>query len=161
MENYSSTLSIFKKDFMYIDMACGLSHNSSLLFKHGAILVHNRKVIGSAYNTRRVQYRDGIIGKGICSSHAEVSAIRNAIKMIGANKLRSYTTTMYIARQTPTGKYAESAPCKKCAQALLDFGIRYIVYTNQDGGIIKSLVRNYSAAKGTRTNYNDNESYFK
>ena len=69
--------------------------------------------------------------------HAEINAIKKAIKRISPAQLKD--CTMYVVRlKWDTEKlafvWAMSKPCAGCQQCLAEFGIRKIVYTTEDSG---------------------------
>ncbi len=72
-------LPITNRDKRYIDVAFTASFDSNMLRKHGCCVVENNKVIGTGCNINRTQFKDNFIGLS-CSCHAEMSALRNAIK---------------------------------------------------------------------------------
>lgn len=58
------------------------------------------------------------------STHAEVAALKQLPQDINLKN-----ATMYVARITPGGRPAMSAPCANCQVALKEAGIRKVVYT--------------------------------
>lgn len=72
-------MQLTKRDNHYIDVAYDASQYSRMLMKHGACVVENNRVIGVASNSSRTQFKDKFIGVS-CSCHAEMNALRNAIK---------------------------------------------------------------------------------
>ena len=66
--------------------------------------------------------------------HAEVAAIKNALRKVSVNDLAR--ATIYIARAKKTGrggsfKEGEAAPCQGCRRAIETFGIRRVVHTSE------------------------------
>ena len=64
--------------------------------------------------------------------HAEIAAIKNALRLIHVDDLKS--ATLYVARAkraSRDGPWVEgiAAPCEGCARAIMSFGIRKVVYT--------------------------------
>lgn len=75
----SKTLNVSKNDYKFINIALDMAHTSEMLMKHGSVVVQNNRVIGKGCNSRRTQFGDNFIGKS-CSCHAEMTALRNALK---------------------------------------------------------------------------------
>lgn len=67
--------------------------------------------------------------------HAEVNAIKNAIKRGGVDILKK--STLYIARVRSingTGyERAMAKPCVGCRRCIAEFGIKNVVYTTNEG----------------------------
>jgi tRNA(Arg) A34 adenosine deaminase TadA len=59
--------------------------------------------------------------------HAEIAAIKNALKLIDEEALES--CTMYIARVKKDGSPALAKPCSGCQRALLQFGLENVEWT--------------------------------
>lgn len=58
--------------------------------------------------------------------HAEVDAIRQAVRLVGAD-LSGFK--MYVARVHRDGAEACAKPCRGCQSAILAFGIRHVEWT--------------------------------
>ena len=78
----ATTMTVSKHDYKFIDMALDMAYTSNMLMKHGSVVVENNRVIGKGCNSRRTQFGDKFIGKS-CSCHAEMTALRNALKAKG------------------------------------------------------------------------------
>ena len=87
------------KDFSYINRAIQASTKSTMLMKHGCVIVENNKIVGSGYNSYRTQFGDKFIKKS-CSCHAEIHALREVmkIKMKKHNKSQSHYHTIKVAK---------------------------------------------------------------
>lgn len=93
--------------------------------KHGAIIVHKKKIIATGFNYILKQYYHEF------SIHAEISAI-NSLK--GSQQLKTILPEceLYVVRIGPneyheTLKY--SKPCCKCQKVINKFGIRKAYYS--------------------------------
>jgi len=65
-------------------------------------------------------------------THAEIDALKNAIKRIPINKL--HKATMYVVRVKKAGSIGLAKPCNKgCSQAINRFNIGRVVYTTENG----------------------------
>ena len=73
------TMEVSKKDEKFIDAALQVADKSSMLMKHGCVVVESNKIIGSGCNNYRTQFSDKFITKA-CSCHAEMHALRSALK---------------------------------------------------------------------------------
>lgn len=68
-----------------------------------------------------------------CFLHAEVSAIKNALKQEGASILKK--STLYICRAKHASNdpddwcWGLARPCKGCLKAILDFDLRGVVFS--------------------------------
>lgn len=68
-----------KKDYTFINKAIIASTKSTMLMRHGCVVVENNTVIGTGYNSYRTQFGDKFI-KESCSCHAELHALREVMK---------------------------------------------------------------------------------
>lgn len=73
------TMDITKKDKKFINDAIEASKNSTMLMKHGCVVVENNRVIAKGWNNYRTRFNDNFIGKS-CSCHAEMHALRQVLK---------------------------------------------------------------------------------
>lgn len=65
--------------------------------------------------------------------HAEIGAIKNALKRVDVDSLRK--ADLYVLRvRNENRKRAMSKPCAGCMRAIAEFGIRRVIYTTDDGG---------------------------
>src|SRR6056297_3893521 len=87
----------------------------------GAVIVHNQRAIGAAYNQRE-QLHDP-------TAHAEMIAITQAAEMLGDWRLED--CTLYVTLE----------PCPMCAGAILQARIPLVVYGAEDpkAGAVSSL----------------------
>lgn len=83
-----SYLPLTKRDDHFVNVAYNASHDSNMLMKHGACVVENNRVIGVGCNSTRTQFKDKFIGVS-CSCHAEMSALRDALKHKNSRALRN------------------------------------------------------------------------
>lgn len=69
--------------------------------------------------------------------HAELGAVlrsTNAILRAGDSKVHTTSVhTMLVQRFHNNGALANAKPCKSCQLMLKDFGVKKIVYTDEDG----------------------------
>jgi deoxycytidylate deaminase len=143
----SCELNISKKDNYYINVAYNESLKSIMCFKHGCCVVQNNKVIGLGHNIIRTQFSDGFIGSS-CSCHAEMCALRNAVKTkknkVIKKKKFTCNLTVYIVRTSKKLENLEnSAPCVDCYKKMKEIGVSKIVYSSDNGEIKKERMKNY------------------
>jgi deoxycytidylate deaminase len=94
--------------------------------KHGAVLTKNGNVVAVATNRLRNCPRTiKHAGADNYSYHAERLAIRRA----QANNVDLDGAVIYVARSMGRGS-GLSRPCNRCYDAIVDAGIKKIVYTN-------------------------------
>jgi tRNA(Arg) A34 adenosine deaminase TadA len=96
--------------------------------KHAAAIYLGNKLISVGVNqlkTHPLQARFGI-NRDAIYLHAEIDAIRNALKRISLDDLSR--TTLYVAR-IRDGKPKLSKPCAGCTRAILHFNIHDVYWT--------------------------------
>ena len=81
-----------RSDEAFVNIASNEAEKSSLLMKHGCVVVKNGKIVGRGYNNSRSTSSDNFISNS-CSCHAEMAALRQFYH-------RSLTNTY--------GKYSDS-----------------------------------------------------
>jgi deoxycytidylate deaminase len=104
-----------------------VAQRSTYRWKHGAVVAKGNKVIGFAPNKFR---NPPTVDEHNVSVHAEAAVIKDLTK-IG---IELKGTTIYIARVNNAGESTISRPCTNCMKAIVDAGIKEIVYTNELGG---------------------------
>ncbi len=62
--------------------------------------------------------------------HAEVSALKNALKKYGLDEIEG--STIYVARKLKDGSIGNAKPCKVCQIPLKLFKIKSVYYTDDD-----------------------------
>ncbi len=95
-----------------------------------AVIVNRKGVpVGVGVNSRKTDPLAKKYGKhpeALCL-HAEIAAIKIALKKIEVEELAS--CTMYVARVLKNGEPALAKPCIGCAKAILEFGIGNVEWT--------------------------------
>lgn len=103
-----------------------------------AAVVHKNKIISYGFN----QYRTSWVQRRFQSNpearylHAEVDAVKNALKIINAEDLSK--ATLYVARSRKIdGKhvFGNAKPCRGCEQCIAWFDIKRVYYTTDEGAI--------------------------
>jgi tRNA(Arg) A34 adenosine deaminase TadA len=118
---------------------------------HGCIVVLNGQEIGAGYNNYRNYSRDKIISDCL-SCHAEISAVRNAIKA-EPNQRRIKKMKVYVVRLSDQGKYLDSKPCYNCHCRMHSLGIRNVIYSTGDDFVSMDLRRHRSGNVSTGYRY--------
>jgi tRNA(Arg) A34 adenosine deaminase TadA len=73
-------MSLTKNDLKFINEALNVANSSTMLMKHGCVVVEGNKIIARGWNNYRNQFHDKFIGKS-CSCHAEMHALRQVIRV--------------------------------------------------------------------------------
>lgn len=109
-----------------------LARKSTFRTRHGAVVVHDGKIIGSGYN---VNLTHSMVKKysEYKTLHAEMVAIMRV-----KNKRLLKDSAIFVARINPDGKPMMSKPCKTCMEIIRDtWKIPDIYYTNEQGNWVK------------------------
>jgi|LauGreDrversion4_2_1035121.scaffolds.fasta_scaffold01700_15 deoxycytidylate deaminase len=136
------------KDEKFIEFACQYAYQSEMFSRHGCVLVSQGRIVSYGVNQLRNYSKDRII-QG-CSCHAEMDAIRNAVK----NKVfvkHVPKLTIYIARFNRNHTYLDARPCILCYHLISSYGIRRIVYT-LEGTIVRVNTLDYTPQEHTKGN---------
>lgn len=115
----------------FIDIASNEAKKSNMIKKHGAILVHRNKVIGSGYNyltpsSGKIHEKRTDTNKARYSIHAEVSCIRSVRP---ENRKYIASSVLIVVRINTDGDYLDSLPCKNCSSVINKYKIRKTMYT--------------------------------
>lgn len=76
----SEKMSLTKNDYKFINEALNVANCSTMLMKHGCVVVEGNKIIGRGWNNYRNRFNDKFIGKS-CSCHAEMHALRQVLRV--------------------------------------------------------------------------------
>lgn len=114
----------------FLQLAIETAKSSPSKKKVGAVLLRKNKVIATAVNLEKKTHplqakfaqRVGLVEK--IYLHAEVSALIKA---------REDADTIVVARVNNQNKLRNSCPCKVCALALEEAGVKNIYYSTDDG----------------------------
>lgn len=97
--------------------------------RHAAAIYVGNRLVAVGVNqmkTHPMQARFGINEEAVYL-HAEIDAIKNALKRISLDDLQ--TATLYVAK-SKNGKSKNSKPCEGCQKAIMHFGIPHVHWTN-------------------------------
>lgn len=112
-----------KKQRKYFDLCIRLANNSSIVHKHGCVIVNNQtgNVIGSGYNKQSSNTH-------VSSIHAEMDAIKSVKK----NMLLHNRCDMYIVRigRNDNYEFKYSKPCEECTEIIKrKTNIKHVYYS--------------------------------
>lgn len=104
-----------------------------------AAIVYKNNVISIGHNSRRTHPFQAKYGKNpmaICM-HAEINAIKNALNHLEVDDFKKTTIMIYrVKKQNGLRKAAwvdgMAKPCEGCARAIMEFGIKKIVYSTEE-----------------------------
>lgn len=98
-----------------------------------AAIVLDKNIVSFGVNSRKTDTWAFYYSKhpeAICV-HAEVAAIKNAVKRVGISVLEN--STLYIARRKKSNDIwvdGNCCPCAGCQKAIKHFKIKKVIYTN-------------------------------
>lgn len=61
------------------------------------------------------------------STHAEIAAIHNYLKVYGADRISE--CTLYVVRLLANGQLASAKPCRGCEEAIKAFNIKRVIHS--------------------------------
>lgn len=109
----------------YINLASKIAEKSTSKYRLGCIIVKKGKIVSVGYNsTSKTHPKSRTWGNYL---HSEIRAL------ISLSKEDSNNATVYVARIRKDSSYAISKPCPVCYEALKVAGIKFIVYTDNNG----------------------------
>jgi len=137
------------KDEYYLGIALAVAARSTcILRQYGAIIVRNDVVVSSGYNGAARKVKDCMEfgfclkeavhappGKGyeFCPSvHAEENAIINAARQ-GSSVLDA--VLFLVGKNFKDNSIAEAEPCERCRRAIINSGMKNVVFRKKDGSI--------------------------
>ena len=113
------------------------SHNS----RHASAIVYRNQVAAFGFNSLKSHPLQVKYGKNSESIflHSEVDAIKNSLRSLSLRELSR--STIYVARIKQISSVDNrlvpgmSCPCAGCMRAIVEFDIKRVIYTCDDGGI--------------------------
>lgn len=134
-----------KKELRYFDVARAISKTSNYHGTHvGCCIVYKGIVVSVASNCEKTHplqskynvFRDFDSVTAVNKLHAEV----HAISLLLSNK-NNYIdwrkASIFVYRETKSGKQVISKPCEACSQLIKDLGISYVYYIDYNGCKVK------------------------
>jgi len=119
-------------------LAKGVDDSSA---KIAAAIVYKNRTIALGVNQMKSHPFQAKYGKNGDSifMHAEISVIKDALKILSFSEMNDATLVVCrIKRPSAQSKdfvYGMAKPCPGCTRAIVDFGIKKVIYTTDDGGI--------------------------
>lgn len=135
---------MFKRKFL--DLAATLSLSSDKQERIGAVITDRNRLVSwgislkkthpvqEKYNRIRFADNAGEPGIDIAHIHAEIDALNRS----KSKNLKGHT--IYIYRESMGGDLRMCRPCKGCMQALIDRGIKKMVYTTPNGVAVEKII---------------------
>jgi deoxycytidylate deaminase len=99
-------------------------------YKLAAAIVYKNRIISygvPSYKTSPFQKKYAADEHKI-HLHAEIAAIKNALRHLSLEQLKK--SSLYVCRVKDTG-WGMSKPCCGCQRAILEFGIKKVIYTGE------------------------------
>lgn len=129
------------KHAKFLDIALKIAEaNDNFRTKHAAIIVIRNRIISVGVNNLKSDPLQAKYGKNNHAIwiHAEIHAIKNALKVVRVDELKK--SCMYVVRYRKDGVTGLAKPCSGCERAIIAFGIKEVIYTNDELGF---TVKNY------------------
>lgn len=139
---------ITNKDIRFMDVAYrhAASTERAFGYRFGVLIVIKNRIIAFGTSKEKTHPFQMLHGKNeeAIYLHAEIDAVRNALRFVDENALRK--ATMYIARaknEHPVGPVipGKAKPCKGCMGLLSAWEFRKIVYTTGEDNPYEVLER--------------------
>jgi deoxycytidylate deaminase len=124
-------------DERYAANAYDIADKSNMAMKLGCIAVRSGKIVARGFNNYRTFSKDGMIHNS-CSCHAEIDVLRKCKKRNIMDKINLYVVRRSRSlRSEYIDTYMESSPCQSCYETMKQFNIKYIIYSDVNGHLIK------------------------
>lgn len=111
-----------KTERRYLRRAMRLAAMGTCNQRHGAVIVKGGRVLSVGINTQRNCPGNDYIPAEDIAIHAEEAAIR----ALGG---QARGAKIYVARVLKNGEPGLSRPCDRCYKAIMEAGIKDIIYT--------------------------------
>jgi deoxycytidylate deaminase len=103
-----------------------------------AAIVYRNRIVSLGYNRMKsdpLQARFGENSEKIYL-HAEIAAIKNALKCLGVFDLKRCSLYIYRKKKV-NGVYCMglAKPCSGCMRAIVEFGLKEVIYSNDKGNV--------------------------
>jgi deoxycytidylate deaminase len=134
---------ILGKNRKMLAVAKSVAHLSDVKqYKVGAVIANGKDILSVAHNKekshplqKKYNQHRGEKAEEWSYLHAEVAAILKV-----RNKKLLKGSTIYVGRTFKSGHNAIARPCPACMQAIIDHGIKEIVYTTDDGLAVEVVI---------------------
>lgn len=109
------------KNDVYLQIAAEVAKKSSMMHKHGCIIVYKKQIVATGYNTMPNMFEKSV--------HAEINAMN---KLKNKQKYLLKDCDLYVVR-IGTDSYGNvlkySKPCEHCTRCINHFKIRKVYYS--------------------------------
>jgi deoxycytidylate deaminase len=130
-------------DEKYAANAYEIAGKSDMAMQLGCIAVRSGKIIARGFNNYRTFSKDGMIHNS-CSCHAEIDVLRKCKKQNIMDKINLYVIRRSRSlRSKYADKYMESSPCQSCYESMKQFNIKYLIFSNVNGVLIKKRFQDF------------------
>lgn len=104
--------------------------------KLSSCIVHKNNILSFGFNSKKSHPFQAKFGKNdeCIFLHAEIDAIKNALKNNSVDDLRK--STLYVYRTKKMNGIEKSGlakPCAGCMRAIVNFNIKNVVYSTENG----------------------------
>ncbi len=99
-------------------------NQSTLNYKHGAVIVYRNKIVSSSHNFQRSNQRSNQHGNSV---HAEVAAIQKF--MVRYPKRFLEEASLVVVRMNKSGDLCNSKPCSACQRYIAKHRIPVTFYS--------------------------------
>lgn len=128
-----------------IALSSSYTNKQGRCIRIGAAIYDGNRLIASSVNKNKthslMEYynEEALPFNRIPYLHAEIAALLKARWEVGKDNLNGMS--IYIARRLNTndGKYGLASPCPACRKALINAGIKKIVYTTNEGYAVEYI----------------------
>jgi deoxycytidylate deaminase len=139
------------KKLRIIDAAIEQAEQSSMFYKHGAIITKSSKILSRGFNNPRSHF----MSINSTCLHAEMDVIlsycTNILHInIDHRRKNIYVPQLskcilWVVRVSKTNTLTESKPCSDCLSFIKRIGVKKIAYTNKEGNLVLQNTKNISS----------------
>lgn len=132
------------KELNLSNIAINIAMQSNQHYKLGCIIIKNGKVVCKNFNDKRSRLN----GKNFVCIHAEINCIHNLLKYEkNYRKLKNYSILVLRIGKDDNGNIIlrNAKPCKYCTDSIKKYGLKKIIYSNDDGYLEKIKLNNFES----------------
>jgi len=100
-----------KKKIKFLEIARNIASKSNMKIKHGAVILHRKKIVATGCNTRNYKMANKF------SIHAEQNALNDFFRQ-KKHKSGFEFFSLFVVRLSDTGILMNSKPCSQCSHTL-------------------------------------------
>ena len=162
------TKNVSSKILRGLNGAANMAIKSELNFRHGSVLISSNRILAGGYNQSRSKYGN----QCSCCLHAEVSCLHNFVKNVchepfnGKIKNKKWQrvlsrATIYVVRIPRVSNNLDylnySKPCSDCMNILKLYGVKNVIYSDNDNNISINKINDLKCDFITKGNLRINE----